>query len=238
MYKKIQKIIKQCERNPIKCILFGIIIYMLYTRYLEKFESKKRFITLLRPKGGDHHINLARLEIFDEKGKKIPLNFESVTDYATENYHPNKLLDGDNNTIFHSAYHPTHKWIKNKNNKQDKSVIFSYPANKTVKRIYIRNRNNCCQKRAANIKIIIQDGIEKLYEKKLGSSKMDYTFELNIPGIKPKKVPVKKRVKIVTKVKKVPIKKSSNITLYIIIGIVSLLVMGGMIYYYACPRYN
>lgn len=231
MYKKI---IKQCERNPIKCILIGIIIYMFYTRYIERFENKKRFITLFRPKGGDHHINLARLEIFDEKGKKIPLKFESVTDYIHEKYHPNKLLDGNNNTIFHSAYHSSHRWIKNKNKKQDKSVTFSYPANKTVQRIYIRNRNNCCQKRAANIRIIIKDGNKKLYEKRLGASKIDYTFNLNVPGIKPKKVPVKKIIKKAP-IKKAPIKKSSK--LYIIIGIVSLIVIGGGIYYYTRPRY-
>ena len=166
MIKTLQKYLKKIlifiKKNYKLIIAIIVGIYCLQ-KINEGFDSDKKMVVLFKPVQNDrglHHINLSKLELYDSNNEKVPLTSFKSTSYGTSKYDSAKLLDGKNETFFHTGWRSGDIWkINTYANQYDKNryVAFTYPADKHIKKVYIRNRDGntdkCCGNRAGGMKV-------------------------------------------------------------------------------------
>jgi len=127
-------------------------------------------IVFYKPKGSGslHHINISRIELYDNQDQKIKLKPYKYSSIA-QNYKLKKCIDGKNNTFCHTAWVRTHEWTEGLSSfddqyKKRRFISFTFP-NKVVKKIYIRNRSGQ-EGRLNNMRVTIypntKSNIEKL----------------------------------------------------------------------------
>lgn len=107
-----------------------------------------RFVRIQGIDGKQKIINLSKLEIYDEKDTLITQNITATSSsiYADANqYGPNKLLDSDPNTMYHSNY------------EENAFVQFDLGSNRQISRIVVRNRVDCCKERIVGCAVILRN---------------------------------------------------------------------------------
>ena len=170
LQKYFNRLLKFVKKNYKVIIVVIVAIYCLQ-QVNEGFDANKKLVVLYKPKPGSrgngaHHINLMRFELFDKDNKKIPLTIKDYTSvYA--GWPAANILNTDNTKGFHTAWSPGHTWkINNNGNQYQKPrwISFTYPADKHIKKVYVRNRdghtgNRCCGNRIYDMKVKFFDDI-------------------------------------------------------------------------------
>jgi len=152
----------------------------------------KPMIVFWKPKnkGGNHHINISRIELYNNKDQKIkltPFHYSSIA----QSYKLDKCLDGKNDTFCHTAWVKGHDWRLTKFEDQYKSrrfISFTFPKGQQLKKIYIRNRKGQ-EKRILDMRVTIYPKITKNIDKIDGNvfnhvfknAILDYNFFLAKP---------------------------------------------------------
>ena len=90
---------------------------------------------------GPPTINLAEMHLFNAAGAQYPSSRLRVTSSSSlddSNYGPNKLVDGDSTSMFHSD---------NVNGITNPRVQVLYPCSEGLSKVEVVNRQECCQGR-------------------------------------------------------------------------------------------
>jgi hypothetical protein len=150
MFKKIFKFLKK-NIGIEEIIIASLSIYLIYSlknKIVENMDDQKRVIVFYKPpkpaddKTDSHHINIARIELFDENDEKVELTPHKYSSSSSHDHPLASALDGKNDTFTHTGYNEQHKWVDppNFHNNGRRYISFTFPTNKNIKRIYVRNR--------------------------------------------------------------------------------------------------
>jgi len=150
-------------------VIIGIIMINTFNVYEGimyvdgKYNTNTQKVVIL-PVSGNDYLHLSELVLYGENGK-IEYNAVSSNGVYNDSNSYDKLIDSDNNTIFHSDKRNTTLTITPKN------------GSSKITKILLRNRLDCCldRLRGYNLSIIRNDG-SVFFSKNLNELPNLYTY--------------------------------------------------------------
>jgi hypothetical protein len=126
-----------------------------------------RYVTLKRTDGKANYLNIAEIQIFDPSGNKYtPTGASLSTDYDAANYPAAKLIDGNLNNFAHTQS-TADAWMK-----------VDLGSDKTIGKIIVNNRADCCQDRVIGSTVIVtkSDGTQTYSSSQITSASGSYSI--------------------------------------------------------------